>query len=296
MKLHHATVVAMLASTALTVAACSSSATDTATSSTSKSATSTSTKPSTNKRGAVEVDLGQPVTLRDQAGKPIITITDTRLDTTGCRTINYRDIPQLASEGATGEIRQAKFIGTVKVGDIEEKQWLWSSDFYFVAPDGEIADNLTVSQLHDDLAGTICEGETSIIDLPPNSTAKGATTIDIPVGTEKGGPVAIGYKVDGKRIEWKLPGGAAKVLGPAPTPATTTAAEVIPEPTTEPQAPAVEEPTTDYPRGTVPGEGHDFNNGLPPEWDKNGDGMIDKDAPIGDGDCDNPQCLMGPNG
>lgn len=86
------------------------------------------------------------------------------------------------------------------------------------------------------------------------------------------------------------------MLGPAPTTTTSTPAAVTPEPTTEQQAPATAEPTTDYPRGTVPGENHDFNNGLPPEWDKNGDGMIDKDAPIGDGDCDNPQCLMGPNG
>lgn len=291
MKLRHTTVVvAMLAATALTAAACSSD-TSTATSSSSSAAP----KSATNKRGAVEVTLGQPVTLRDQAGKPIIAITDTRLDTAGCRTINYSDIPQLANEGATGEIRQANFIATIQVGDVQEKQWLWSSDFYFVAPDGEIADNLTISQLHDDLAGANCDGETSIIDLPPNSKAKGATTLDIPVGTEKGGPVAIGYKVNGKRIEWKLPGGAAKVLGPAPTPATSTPAAVTPEPTTEQQAPATAEPTTDYPRGTVPGENHDFNNGLPPEWDKNGDGMIDKDAPVGDGDCDNPQCLLGPN-
>lgn len=292
MKLRHATLVAMLAATALTAAACSSD-TSTATSSSSSAAP----KSTTNKRGAVEVTLGQPVTLRDQTGKPIIAITDTRLDTAGCRTINYSDIPQLANEGATGEIRQAKFIATIQVGDVQEKQWLWSSDFYFVAPDGEIADNLTISQLHDDLAGTNCDGETSIIDLPPNSKAKGATTLDIPVGTEKGGPVAIGYKVNGKRIEWKLPGGAAKVLGPAPTTATTTPpAAVTPEPTAaEQQAPATAEPTTDYPRGTVPGENHDFNNGLPPEWDKNHDGMIDKDAPIGDGDCDNPQCLLGPN-
>lgn len=288
MKLRHATLVAMLTAAALTAAACSSDTSTTATSSSSLAAP----RSATNKRGAVEVTLGQPVTLRDQAGKPIIAITDTRLDTAGCRTINYRDIPQLANEGATGEIRQAKFIATIQVGDVQEKQWLWSSDFYFVAPDGEIADNLTISQLHDDLAGTNCDGETSIIDLPPNSKAKGATTLDIPVGTEKGGPVAIGYKVDGRRIEWRLPGGAARVLGTAPATTTTAeAAPVTPEATEEQPAPT----TTDYPRGTVPGEGANPGNGIPPEWDKNGDGMIDKDAPIGDGDCDNPQCLLGPN-
>ena len=32
---------------------------------------------------------------------------------------------------------------------------------------------------------------------------------------------------------------------------------------------------------------------FPADWDKDGDGLIDKDAPIGDTDCDNPECLLG---
>ncbi|MFI8696951.1 hypothetical protein [Dietzia maris] len=175
--------------------------------------TSTEQVQETNERGAVEVDLGEPVTLTDDTGTPLITITNSRLDATGCNAVSYDDIPAFAAEGVTGEIRQVKFVADVEVGAQEYAQWLWSSDFYFTNDDSEVVQNIQVAGYHDDLLGTSCEGDTSIIDLPPNSKAKGATSLDIPIGSENGGPTIIGYEVNGNRVEWRLPEGWADELG-----------------------------------------------------------------------------------
>lgn len=167
----------------------------------------------TNARGAVEVALGEPVTLRDDAGTPLITISNSRLDATGCKAVSYDEIPAFAAEGLAGEIRQVKFVADVEVGAQEQPQWLWSSDFYFTNDDSEVVRNIQVASYHYDLLGASCEGDASIIDLPPNSKAKGATSLDIPIGSENGGPTIIGYEVNGNRVEWRLPDGWADDLG-----------------------------------------------------------------------------------
>lgn len=226
----------------------------------SSTATSPSSAPSMNQRGAIEVDLGQPVTLTDDRGNLLVTITDSRLDATGCKSVDYSQIPDLAAENVSGRVQQMQFKASIRTGATETTQWLWSSDFYFVSKDGEVVDNLTVAQMHDDLSGTNCEGERSIIDLPPNSSARGATTLSVPIGVENGGPIAIGYKVEGKRAEWRLPPGWQP-----------------PAPSTSTETPAA---TTDAPAETTAPE-TTTTNGIPPGWDKDGNGQIDTDAPVG---------------
>lgn len=166
----------------------------------------------TNERGAVEVDLGEPVTLTDDTGTPLITITNSQLDATGCKAVDYASIPDFAAEGITGEIRQVKFKADVEVEAYETPEWLWSSDFYFANDDGEVIQNIQVNRLDDDLVFS-CDGSQQILNLPPNSKAKGATTLSIPVGSENGGPDVIGYAVNGNRVEWRLPDGWADELG-----------------------------------------------------------------------------------
>lgn len=166
----------------------------------------------TNERGAVEVALGEPVTLTDDTGTPLITISNSRLDATGCKAVSYDSIPDFAEEGVTGEIRQIKFEADVEVGTYEYPEWLWSSDFYYANDEGEVIQNIEVNSLDDDLVFS-CDGSKQILNLPPNSKAKGATTLSVPVGTENGGPDIIGYAVNGNRVEWRLPEGWADELG-----------------------------------------------------------------------------------
>lgn len=166
----------------------------------------------TNARGAVEVPLGDPVTLIGDDGNTIVTISNSQLDTEGCKAVDYADIPDLAEEGLTGEIRQVKFKADVEVGDYENPEWLWSSDFYFVGEDSLVTQNVQVDMMHSALL-TSCEGSQQILNLPPNSKARGSVTLSIPVGSVNGGPDAIGYNVDGKRAEWVLPEGWVESLG-----------------------------------------------------------------------------------
>lgn len=250
---------------ALFAAACSTSSGDNE-SSTSSATSPRPTQPTTNQRGAVEVNLGQAVTLTGRDGKPVVTITDSRLDSSGCKSVDYSQVPNLGD--AKGRIQQAKFMAAVKVGEADVTQWLWASDFYFVSKDGEVVDNLTVSEMSADLRGTICSGSVSLVDLPPNSTAQGATTLDIPIGIENGGPIAIGYKVEGQRVEWKLPGGAVSILGPGTASSSSPAAA----PATETETPAA-----------------DTSAGLPPNLDQDGDGNLDEGA-VGGGDTDEALC------
>lgn len=167
----------------------------------------------TNKRGAIEVPLGEPVTLTTETGELLVSISNVRLESEGCKAVDYADVPELVAEGATGEIRQVLFKADVEVGEEESPEWLWSSDFYYASDDGEVLDNIGLSQLHPELSFP-CEGNKQIIDLPPNSKAKGATTLDILVGSENRGPDVIGYKVDGQRAEWTLPDNWADELAP----------------------------------------------------------------------------------
>jgi hypothetical protein len=219
------------------------------------SATPSSSAPQTNARGAVEVDLGEQVEVYGNNGL-VLRINDTRLDGVGC--------------GLTHpEVVQAKLAATIDTGAAEVPEWLWASDIYYVDANGKVAQNREVSDAVD--ASFPCADSEQFIDIPPNSTADGSPTIEIPKVT-----VAIGYhlkagEVD-QRIEWKLPADWASTLAP---PVTT-------EP--EPQAPSAEPPEAESPAGS-----------LPSGWDKDGDGLIDTDAPIGDTGCTTPECLIGQN-
>lgn len=263
MKIRTLAAIATLAA-APALAACTSSD-DTAT--TTSSASVTAPQFVTNARGAIEVNLGDPVIISDNAGKTVLQITNTRLDYTGCA-------------DQTADVTQAKFVATIKTGAVTTPEWLWASDFYYVDADGKVAQNADVARAAD--LTNPCTGSIQFINTPPNSTAEGSPTIVIPNVIR-----AIGYhlKAQGvdQRVEWKTTIVRA-------SPSTTTATEV-PDTTIDTPAPAPADTTTDYPRGTVPGEGQDPANGLPPEWDRDGNGMIDTDAPIGDGDCATPECI-----
>lgn len=262
------TTAAVLLTVVPMLAACSASDTTSATSSTA------ATTAGTNSRGAIEVDLGQPVTVTDSAGNLVLNVTGTRLDTSGCAP-------------ATGEVTQAKFVATIKTGNVETDQWLWESDFYYVDPTGKVVENIDVTQKAD--LWFPCTESVLLIKTPPNSIADGSPTLAIPNNS-----TTIGYHLEAggvdQRVEWKLPGGLSAAVQ-------STAAETAESETTTQEQPATTTASeTTYPTGTVPGEGADLNSGIPSEWDRDGNGLIDTDAPVGDGDCDNPQCLLGPNG
>lgn len=122
----------------------------------------------TNKRGAIEVPLGEPVTVETEYGDLLVSISNTRLDAEGCIAVDYDDIPELASEGLEGAVRQVQFAADIEVGDVENPEWLWASDFYFVEDDSEVVDQLDVSRMSDEFLFS-CEGYKQILHLPPNS-------------------------------------------------------------------------------------------------------------------------------
>lgn len=230
--------------------------------STAASGTSASSQPAqpVNKRGAQEVPIGQPVTITGKDRKLIVKITGTRLDQSGCDT------------SLSPEVVQSKFAATIETGDVEQPEWLWASDMYYVDSNGKVAQNVDVVQTLD--AVSPCSGSTQFIDVPRNSTADGSPTLVVPRFTQ-----AIGYKLDADgttyRVEWKLPNGWA----PAPAASTAPAADTTEAPTEEP----------------APTETQSEGSGIPPEWDKNGDGLIDADAPVGDVGCDTSECLVEKN-
>ena len=214
-----------------------------------------------NKRGAQEVSIGQPVTIVGKDGKLIVKISGTRLNQSGC------------DESLSPEVVQSKFVATIETGNHEQPEWLWASDFYYIDDAGKVAQNVDVVQT----LGAVnpCADSRQFINVPPNSTVDGSPTLVVPRITR-----AIGYKleVDGTtyRFEWKLPDNWSP---PTPT-ATPTADTTI--------APTYEEPTSTPESGPS-------NGGIPPEWDKNGDGLIDADAPVGDVGCDTSECLVEKN-
>ncbi|UYL87849.1 hypothetical protein SEA_MALISHA_18 [Gordonia phage Malisha] len=259
-------IAAVCAATACILSSCSSDGGDTAATSSSSAAPSTA---ETNSRGAIEVELGEPVTITSGDGATVLSITGTRLDNTGCA-------------GQHPEVAHTKFVATIQTGDVETEQWLWPSDFYYVNDANKVAQNREVEEASD--TAFACEGSVEFIDVPPNSSNDGSPTLSVPVMT-----TAIGYHLDtagvDQRVEWKLPADWRQKLAPQ-TPATTeqpAATTTEPAPAPEPQP----EPETNAPDA---GSGN-----IPPGWDKNGDGLIDTDAPIGD-DCETPECLMGEGG
>ncbi|AOE44056.1 hypothetical protein SEA_BLINO_40 [Gordonia phage Blino] len=228
--------------------------------SSSASAAASSSVP-TNSRGAIEVAIGEPVTVTDASGAQVLTVTGTRLDTAGC------------NGALTPEVVQAKLVATIETGAMETPQWLWPSDIYYVNDQNKVAQNLEVSQA----AGQDfpCDGSVSFIDVPPNSSKDGSPTIVVPIMT-----TAIGYHLKvgdvDQRVEWKLPGDWREKVATPSTPAP--AATEAPAP-----APA---PETGAPEG---------GSDIPPGWDKDGDGLIDTDAPIGDTPCETAECLIEKN-
>ncbi|QGJ87284.1 hypothetical protein SEA_WOCKET_38 [Gordonia phage Wocket] len=251
---------ALYAAAAIALLASCSSGDDTV------AATSSSTAPSssvpTNARGAIEVPLGEPVTVTDANGAKVLTISGTRLDTAGCN-------------GALNpDVVQTKFVAAIDTGAIETDQWLWPSDIYYVNDQNKVAQNIEVSQtVGQDFP---CDGSVAFIDVPPNSSKDGSPTIVVPIMT-----TAIGYHIEvegvDQRVEWKLPADWRQKVTPPSTPAPAATEAPAPEPA---PAPAPET-----------GGGSD----LPPGWDKDGDGLIDTDAPIGDVPCDTAECLIEKN-
>lgn len=242
---------ALCAAAALALITCCSSGNE-ASGATSSSAAAASSSVPTNSRGAIEVAIGEPVTITNAAGAKVLTITGTRLDTAGC------------DAALNPEVLQAKLAATIETGTVETPEWLWSSDIYYVNDQNKVAHNLEVSQaVGQDFP---CNGSVQFIDVPPNSSKDGSPTIVVPIMT-----TAIGYHLKvgdvDQRVEWKLPADwRQKVALPStPAPAAT-------------EAPA-------------PGGGSD----IPPGWDKDGDGLIDTDAPIGDTPCETAECLIEQN-
>ncbi|AXQ63870.1 hypothetical protein HOV03_gp17 [Gordonia phage Asapag] len=258
-------IAAVCAAAACILSSCSSDSGDTAAASSSSMAPSTV---ETNGRGAIEVALGEPVAITGSDGAPVLTITGTRLDSTGCA-------------GDHPEVAHTKFVATIQTGDVETEQWLWPSDFYYVNDANKVAQNSEIEQATD--TAFACEGSVEFIDVPPNTSKDGSPTLSVPVMT-----TAIGYHLDtagvDQRVEWKLPAEWRQALAPVTSEAPAT--------TTEQPAP---EPTNPAPETTAPDTAAPDSGGIPPGWDKNGDGMIDTDAPIGD-DCETPECLMGEGG
>lgn len=250
--------VALTCAAVCVAAACSSGGSEPMTSSATQTSVASSTA-ATNVRNAVEVKLGEPVTVTSPGGGLVLKIADTRLDATGC-------------SGSHPEVKQVKFVATIQTGDKESDQWLWPSDFYYVNSAGKVAQNREVEEAAD--IAYACDGSVEFINVPPNSTMDGSPTIVIPNET-----TTVGYHLTvggvDQRVEWKLPAGWQDTVAP------------------EVAAPATEVPATTEPEPAPPAaEAPETEGGIPPGWDKNGDGLIDTDAPIGD-DCDTPECLLG---
>ncbi|OZE16549.1 hypothetical protein CH249_00340 [Rhodococcus sp. 05-2255-3B1] len=138
----------------------------------------------TNKRGALEAELGEPISVPE-----VIDITDTALDSDGCEA--NADSPSVMKMALTA---------SVQIYDVTQIEWLWPSDFYYVDGAGKVTRNVDTSDANP------CRGGSKVIDLPPNSAADARVTLDIPVES-----VAIGYTIsssaNNQRVEWKLPEG-----------------------------------------------------------------------------------------
>lgn len=208
-----------LAPAALLLAACGSSDTTDEPQPTTTTTTEVAADDGLNARGAVEVQLGETATVV-QNGTTVLEISDTSLSADGCD----------ANTTLPGEITKQGFSATVQVGPKSITQWLWASDFYYVDADGKITKNFDTS----DAEPCSGPGNSAFIDLPPNSSADGRVTLDIPNEAE-----VIGYSTtqgdQDIRVEWVLPetGGEAVAEAPAAD-ATTTATLEQTQPATAP--------------------------------------------------------------
>ncbi|MCD5419780.1 acyltransferase [Rhodococcus pyridinivorans] len=189
-----------LAPALLLLAACGDSGTTAEpTPTTSAPATQAEDTAGLNARGAVEVQLGETATVV-QNGTTVLEVSDTSLSTDGCDINTTSDA-----------ITKQGFSATVQVGPSTITQWLWASDFYYVDADGKITKNVDTS----DAEPCSGPGSNAFIDLPPNSSADGRVTLDIPNETE-----VIGYSTtqggQNIRVEWVLPETAGEAVAEAP--------------------------------------------------------------------------------
>ncbi|MGQ5695515.1 acyltransferase [Rhodococcus erythropolis] len=165
----------------------------------------------TNKRGAVEVDLGQRAEVQDETGALLLAVSDTALSIEGC---------PLNSEHP-GLVSKNRFSAFIEIGAAPSTEWLWPSDFYYVDAGGKVVKNIALS----DANPCSSPGSSKFIDLPANSSADGAVTLDIPHTAR-----FIGYQsnLSGQdvRIEWRVPEGTLVT-------ATAESTASAPKPTTE---------------------------------------------------------------
>lgn len=165
----------------------------------------------TNKRGAVEVDLGQRAEVKDETGALLLAVSDTALSIEGC---------PLNSEHP-GLVSKNRFSAFIEIGAAPSTEWLWPSDFYYVDAGGKVVKNIALS----DANPCSSPGSSKFIDLPANSSADGAVTLDIPHTAR-----FIGYQsnLSGQdvRIEWRVPEGTLVT-------ATAESTASAPKPTTE---------------------------------------------------------------
>ncbi len=171
-------------------------------------------KNKTNKRGAVEVDLGQSVTVTRSDGTRLLTIDHTALSSEGCP----------AHSEAPGLIGKRAFSATITTYDVDAIEWLWPSDFYYVNPEGKVATNFTTTD------SSPCRVASKFVGIPTNSIMDSAVTLDIPYDA-----TIIGYKPstagdDVVAVEWRI-----KPIRPAAAPADTPTTAAAPNtPTTAP--------------------------------------------------------------
>lgn len=179
--------------------------------------TTTPNAPSLNKRGALEVAMGETATVTKN-GVLVLEVSNTSLSTEGCGP--HRKQPDT--------ITKYMLNATITTGNETSVQWLWPTDFYYVDAAGKVTKNIDVTDTNPCADGT----SNSFIRTPTNSSADGRPTLDIPNGT-----VAIGYQNSTgpeARIEWRLESAAQSSASPASAPSPTTAA------VTEPSAGAQE--------------------------------------------------------
>lgn len=167
--------------------------------------------------GLSEVDLGQRAEVKDETDALLLAVSDTALSVEGCP-LNIEH-PRLVSKSL--------FSASIEIGAAPSTEWQWPSDFYYVDAGGKVVKNIALS----DANPCSSPGSSKFIDLPANSSADGAVTLDIPHTAR-----FIGYQsnLSGQdvRIEWRVPEGmlvatTAESTASAPKP-TTEAPQSVP--------------------------------------------------------------------
>lgn len=207
-----------IAVSALLVAGCSSDSETADEVAITSELTTTPNVPSLNKRGALEVAMGETATVT-RNGSLILEVSDTSLSTESCEP--HRKQPDTIT----------KYIlnATITTGNETSVQWLWPTDFYYVDATGKVTKNSDVTDTNPCADGT----SNPFIRTPTNSSADGRPTLDIPNGT-----MVIGYSNStgpDARIEWRLQPAAQSSSSPAATPAASSSAPGVAAPSASAQ-------------------------------------------------------------